>query len=128
ADITVTRPATSASTTPTARRAVERRRSAPTTRARRTGAAATSCSVDDPHEARLCPEIRKDVTCTSIRRTIDLGRMNYLYGDSTPSPLKSNFLEFLRDDIDFGVFALLADDRIRLGREQVESLRQKADE
>lgn len=53
--------------------------------------------------------------------------MNYLYGDSTPSSLKSNFLEFLRDAIDFCVFALLADDRIRRGREDVEALRREAD-
>src|SRR5579859_1993294 len=38
--------------------------------------------------------------------------MEFLYGDSTPSPLKSNFLEFLRDAIDFGVFALHVDDEI----------------
>ena len=29
--------------------------------------------------------------------------MNYLYGDSSPSQLTSNFLEFLRDAIDFSV-------------------------
>jgi hypothetical protein len=52
--------------------------------------------------------------------------MNYLYGDSTPSTLKSNFLEFLRDAIDFSVFALQADDRIRRGREHMEALRQEA--
>jgi hypothetical protein len=38
--------------------------------------------------------------------------MEFLYGDSTPSPLTSNFLEFLRDAIDFGVFALRIDDEI----------------
>jgi hypothetical protein len=38
--------------------------------------------------------------------------MEFLYGDSTPSPLTSNFLEFLRDAIDFGVFALSLDDEI----------------
>jgi hypothetical protein len=38
--------------------------------------------------------------------------MEFLYGDSTPSPLASNFLEFLRDAIDFGVFALHIDDEI----------------
>jgi hypothetical protein len=54
--------------------------------------------------------------------------VNYLYGDSTPSPLKSNFLEFLRDSLDFCVFALLADDRIRLGREHVELMRRRAEE
>jgi hypothetical protein len=39
--------------------------------------------------------------------------MEYLYGDSTPFPLKANFLEFLRDAIDFCVLVLAADDRIR---------------
>jgi hypothetical protein len=38
--------------------------------------------------------------------------MEFLYGDSTPSPLTSNFLEFLRDAIDFGVYALHVDDEI----------------
>jgi hypothetical protein len=38
--------------------------------------------------------------------------MEFLYGDSTPSPLTSNFLEFLRDTIDFGVFALHVDDEL----------------
>jgi hypothetical protein len=38
--------------------------------------------------------------------------MEFLYGDSTPSPLKSNFLEFLRDAIDFGVYALHVDDEL----------------
>jgi hypothetical protein len=33
----------------------------------------------------------------------------YLYGDGTESPLRSNFLEFMRGAIDFGVYLLLAD-------------------
>jgi hypothetical protein len=44
--------------------------------------------------------------------------MEFLYGDSTPSPLTSNFLEFLRDSIDFGVFALHIDDEIAAIRER----------
>ncbi len=44
--------------------------------------------------------------------------MDYLYGDSTPSPLKANFLEFLRDAIDFAVFALQSDERILKGQER----------
>src|SRR5687767_10770785 len=35
--------------------------------------------------------------------------MTYLYGDSTPTELESNFLEFLRDAVDFAVVALRAD-------------------
>jgi hypothetical protein len=38
--------------------------------------------------------------------------MEFLYGDSTPSPLTSNVLEFLRDALDFAVFALHLDDEI----------------
>lgn len=38
--------------------------------------------------------------------------MEFLYGDSTPSPLTSNFLEFLRDALDFAVFVLNVDDEI----------------
>lgn len=53
--------------------------------------------------------------------------MNYLYGDSTASPLKSNFLEFLRDATDFAVFALQADHRIERGKERIKALRADAD-
>src|SRR5262245_12911899 len=42
--------------------------------------------------------------------------MEYLYGDSTPSPLKANFLEFIRDALDFCVFVLVADERIKEAR------------
>jgi hypothetical protein len=48
--------------------------------------------------------------------------MDYLYGDSTPSPLRSNFLEFLRDAMDFSVFVLDADDRIARGNAQLRAL------
>ena len=53
--------------------------------------------------------------------------MTYLFGDSTPSPLKSNFLEFFRDAVDFSVFALQTDDRIKQGRERARGLRREAD-
>jgi hypothetical protein len=46
--------------------------------------------------------------------------MSYLYGDSTPTELKSNFLEFLRDAIDFGVFLLEADAGIKRGKERIQ--------
>src|SRR6187549_112438 len=48
--------------------------------------------------------------------------MNYLYGDSTASQLKANFLEFLRDALEFCVFVLQADERIQRGREQIRRL------
>jgi hypothetical protein len=48
--------------------------------------------------------------------------MYFLYGDSTASPLKSNFLEFLRDSIDFAVFVLEADERIKRGKARIEKL------
>jgi hypothetical protein len=54
--------------------------------------------------------------------------MEFLYGDSTPSPLTSNFLEFLRDAIDFGVYALHIDDEIAAVRERVRVRSQAADE
>ncbi|MEO7112531.1 MAG: hypothetical protein ABI183_18950 [Polyangiaceae bacterium] len=52
--------------------------------------------------------------------------MNYLFGDSTPSELTSNFLEFFRDALDFSVFALLANERINDGKERIEALRAEA--
>jgi hypothetical protein len=54
--------------------------------------------------------------------------MEFLYGDSTPSPLTSNFLEFLRDAIDFGVFALNVDDEIASIHERSRAATQAADE
>src|SRR5882672_1155597 len=40
------------------------------------------------------------------------GPMSYLYGDSTPSTLEMNYIEFLRDAVDFCVQVLLADQRM----------------
>ncbi len=54
--------------------------------------------------------------------------MEFLYGDSTPSPLTSNFLEFLRDALDFGVFALHIDDEIAGVRERGRGIARAADE
>lgn len=45
--------------------------------------------------------------------------MRYSYGDSSESPFTSNFLEFLRDAIDFAVFVLEADRRIAATRQRV---------
>ena len=52
--------------------------------------------------------------------------MTYLYGDSTPSTLRRNFLEFLRDALDFCVYVLQADARIQLGRARIDALRRQA--
>ncbi|CAN5515288.1 hypothetical protein BH09MYX1_BH09MYX1_41960 [soil metagenome] len=48
--------------------------------------------------------------------------MNYLYGDSTPSTLTSNFLEFLRDALDFAVLVLEADVAIKAGKARIRAL------
>jgi len=53
--------------------------------------------------------------------------MNYLYGDSTTSQLKSNFLEFLRDALDFCVFVLQADAKMKAGRVQIRVYGEEAD-
>lgn len=53
--------------------------------------------------------------------------MNYLFGDSSPSQLKSNFLEFLRDAMDFAVFVLQADERIKLGKAKIRALNEEAE-
>ena len=45
--------------------------------------------------------------------------MSYLYGDSTPSTLQINFIEFLRDALEFSVQVLTADARIREGPQSV---------
>jgi hypothetical protein len=42
--------------------------------------------------------------------------MSYLFGDSTPSPWESNFIEVLKDGIDFCVLLLAADQRLEMGR------------
>ncbi len=52
--------------------------------------------------------------------------MSYLYGDSTQSDLTTNFLEVLRDAIDFGVFVLQADEKIRAGKDRAAALNQEA--
>jgi hypothetical protein len=54
--------------------------------------------------------------------------VNYLFGDSTPSALRTNFLELLRDALDFGVFVLQADESIQAGRAMVEALNEEAQE
>jgi hypothetical protein len=48
--------------------------------------------------------------------------MSYLYGDSTPSRLEVNFIEFLRDAVDCCVQVLLADQRIAEGAARTRAL------
>jgi hypothetical protein len=54
--------------------------------------------------------------------------MEFLYGDSTPSPLTSNFLEFLRDSLDFAVFILHLDDEIAEVHERTRRTARAADD
>jgi len=54
--------------------------------------------------------------------------MRYLFGDSSDSPFKANVLEFVRDAIDFSVYVLEADARIRVLCERIEALQRKAAE
>ena len=48
--------------------------------------------------------------------------MSYLYGDSTPSKLEVNFIEFLRDAVECCVQVLLADQRIAEGAAHTRAL------
>ena len=48
--------------------------------------------------------------------------MSYLYGDSTPSHLEVNFIEFLRDAVECCVQVLLADQRIAEGAAHTRAL------
>jgi len=48
--------------------------------------------------------------------------MSYLYGDSTPSTLETNYIEFLRDAVDFCVQVLLADQRVAEARARTAAL------
>jgi hypothetical protein len=52
--------------------------------------------------------------------------VSYLYGDSTESGLGSNFLEILRDALDFGVFVLQADESIKAGKARIVELERDA--
>jgi hypothetical protein len=45
--------------------------------------------------------------------------MSYLYGDSSPSPLKTNVLEFLRATLEFSAHVLLSEERIKAGRARI---------
>src|SRR5262245_38177260 len=53
--------------------------------------------------------------------------MHYRYGDSSTSPFTSNFLEFLRDSLDFSVYVLGADQRIRGTERRKDDLQRRAE-
>jgi hypothetical protein len=52
--------------------------------------------------------------------------MQYGYGDSSASPFTSNFLELLRDALDFSVYLLEADQRIRGTRDRRDDLKRRS--
>jgi hypothetical protein len=52
--------------------------------------------------------------------------MSYLYGDSTPSPLEVDFIDFLRDGLDFCVQLALSTDALQRESERGEMLRHAA--
>src|SRR6266849_9918495 len=52
--------------------------------------------------------------------------MSYLYGDSTPSPLEINFVDFLGDCLDFCAHVLAATENLRRESEQGDELRHAA--
>jgi hypothetical protein len=51
----------------------------------------------------------------------------YLYGDSTESPLEINYIEFLRDALDFAVEILVADHRIQALQDECEERKRGAE-
>jgi hypothetical protein len=52
--------------------------------------------------------------------------MSYLFGDSTPSPLDINFIDFLRDGLEFCVEVAASTDELQRETERGEGLRQAA--
>jgi hypothetical protein len=52
--------------------------------------------------------------------------MSYLYGDSTPSSLESNFIDFLGDCLDFSAQLLASTESMRRERDNGDALRQAA--
>ena len=53
--------------------------------------------------------------------------MAYLYGDSTESPLETNYIEFLRDALDFSVAILVSDFRVQALQESCEDHKRSAE-
>jgi hypothetical protein len=52
---------------------------------------------------------------------------DFLYGDATPSPLKSDYIAFLRDAVDYAVEVLSADARTTAAAREVERLADKTE-
>ena len=52
--------------------------------------------------------------------------MSYLFGDSMPSPLAINFIDFLRDGLELCVELAVATDELQRETERGEALRQAA--
>src|SRR5262250_1896576 len=53
--------------------------------------------------------------------------MGFLYGDSSPCPLQGDFIEFLRETLDFCVRCLGADARLSEQRERAATLQRDSD-
>jgi hypothetical protein len=53
--------------------------------------------------------------------------MSFLFGDSSPSTLQVDYIDFLRDALDFSVQVLAADERMQAGATRVEEARQRAE-
>src|SRR5579859_775075 len=51
-------------------------------------------------------------------------KVEYLYGDATASPLKTDYIGFLQDAVDFAVEVLLRDEQVADAMRQVEELAQ----
>ena len=65
--------------------------------------------------------------CMVYTRGWEERRVAYLYGDSTESPLEINYIEFLRDALDFAVEILVADHRIHALQEECEERKRAAE-
>jgi hypothetical protein len=53
--------------------------------------------------------------------------MTFLFGDSSPSDLRIDYIELLRDALDFAVQVLLADERMKKGVQRVDEARKNAE-
>ena len=65
--------------------------------------------------------------CMVYTRGWEDRRVAYLYGDSTESPLEINYIEFLRDALDFAVEILVADHRIHAHQDECEERKRSAE-
>jgi hypothetical protein len=53
--------------------------------------------------------------------------MSFLFGDSSPSTLQIDYIDFLRDALDFSVQVLAADERMQAGAARVSEVRRQAE-